>query len=158
MHVDVYSPAAARGCSCAPERAACPEDPGASAWADALPPALVAWSPVTGECLPWGPGGPVGTAAGALLFASAAQGLRGPVSGVAGRARTPPTRRPEEVERGLRRLDGLAKRNAPFAGALAVLLLSVPRNPAGLLLGLAAAAGGLAAGLRQAGGPGQGAE
>ena len=110
---------------------------------------------MTGECLPWGPGGPIGTAAGALLFASAARGLGEPVSGAAGRRNTPATRRPEEVERGLRRLDGLAKRNAPFAGALAVLLLSAPRNPAGLLLGFAAAGGGLAAGLRRSG---QGAE
>ena len=112
----------------------------------------MAWSPVTGQCLPWGPGGPVGTVAGALLFANAAQSLGEPVSGEAQRRATPRTRRPEEVERGLRRLDGLAKRNAPFVGAMAVLLLSVPRNPAGLGLGFTAAAVGFAAGARSGGG------
>ena len=132
----------------------CPRE--APALAAALPGALVTWSNVTGRCVPWGPGGPLGTLAGGLLVRNAVLGnpvVNGPGGPRRAKAaKDVQSRRSEEVEQGLRDADALAKRNVPFVGALLVLLLSVPRSGAGGALGLAAAGLGAAAALAQGGG------
>ncbi len=133
-------------CNC-PRTAPCPAD--APALASALPAPLVAWSSVTGECLPWGPGGPIGVLASAFLFRNAALGLSEGRRRTFKDARDAQTRRSLEVEQGLRSLDAQAKTNAPFVGAAFVLLLSTPRDALGAALGLGAAAAGLAAGALQ---------
>ena len=78
----------------------CPQCPTTTnAVVEALPGPLVAWSQVTGSCLPWGPLGPVGVVAGAILYRRAALGDRV----VAKDARNAvETRRSNEVEQGLR--------------------------------------------------------
>ena len=123
-------------CSCPPESAPCPTT--SNGLIERLPDGLVAWSAVTGTCLPWGPLGPLGVIGSAALFRRAAlltPAKRKDLSAVE-------TRRRQEVEKGLRDLDALAKRNAPYVGAVAVLLLSVPRTLGGAALaGFTAIAG-----------------
>ena len=78
----------------------CPLEAPALAAAPWLP---VTWSNVTGRCLPWGPGGPLGTLAGGLLVRSAVlgnpvvNGPGGPRRAKAGKDVR--SRRSEEVER-----------------------------------------------------------
>mmetsp|Transcript_977 Transcript_977/g.2213 ORF Transcript_977/g.2213 Transcript_977/m.2213 type:complete len:213 (+) Transcript_977:1-639(+) len=133
-------------CSC-PRTAPCPAE--STALVSALPAPLVAWSSVTGECLPWGPGGPVGVIASAFLFRNAALGLGEGRRRTFKDAKDAKTRRSLEVEQGLRSLDAQAKTNAPFVGAAFILLLSTPRDALGLGLALAAAGLGIAAGVLQ---------
>ena len=111
---------------------------------EALPKPLVAWSKVTGTCLPWGPGGPIGVLAGALLFRRATLSLT-EGNRTFKDARDVDTRRSVEVEQGLRSLDKLAKQNTPFVGATLVLLLSIPRTTTGAAIGIGSAVLGIGA-------------
>ena len=120
----------------------CPQCPTTTnAVVEALPGPLVAWSQVTGSCLPWGPLGPVGVVVGAILYRRAALGNRI----VAKDASAVETRRSDEVEQGLRDLDALAKSNIPYITATLVLLASIPRTAPGAALGASTAAIGVLA-------------
>ncbi len=91
--------------------------------------------------MPWGPLGPVGVVAGAILYRRAALGNR-----VAAKdASAVETRRSKEVEQGLRNLDALAKSNIPYVTATIVLLLSIPRTAPGAALGASTVALGVLA-------------
>ena len=127
-------------CSC-PTTSPCPTT--SNGLVEIVPAPLVAWSSVTGRCLPWGPLGPLGVIGGSLLFRRAVLSLRNPRN--IKDAKDVKSRRSLKRERQLRSLDALAKQNTPFVGAIFVLLLSIPRTQEGLVLSGASALLGIAA-------------
>ena len=128
-------------CNC-PPTSPCPSE--ASDLVERLPNALVAWSAVTGECLPWGPLGPAGLLLAGAIVSTA---ISSPVPRAGKDLDQVRTRRSREVEGSLRSLDARAKANVPFVWAAVALILSAPRDTNGIWLSFFAIALGAAIGV-----------